>query len=382
MVVYAKAPFSGTDQVLSYLGRSAHKTAITNHRLVDFDGEHVRFRWRDYAHGNKVKVMRLDVGEFIRRFLLHVLPKGFTRIRHYGLLANRCRGAKLARCRELLAQPEPEPPEPETAAAMMLRLTGKDITVCERCGHGPLRQVPLLDRPHFPGNGRQEPLEVRTERGVRAPLSLLFAVRRSGLVAKRHDGGHELVGARHCQRFSPSVGRGHRLLIPPALPDLRHHRRAPVGRRAAVRLVRVARGRDVGPCDDRRPFLLRLPNRYWSRKPSRFNHRVSLQRKPSGDRRAGHRIRCAGRSAGRPAVGICALPGERVKPKGGVKSGAFRFPLSAFRPDSRHHLRRVDFIPMFVPGYQGGGIRRLWTAQWAGVVPPVDLRLLNVEPTL
>ncbi len=142
-VVYAKAPFSGTDQVLSYLGRHAHKTAITNHRLVDFDGEHVRFRRRDYAHGNKVKVMRLDVGEFIRRFLLHVLPKGFTRIRHYGLLANRCRGARLARCRELLAQPEPEPPEPESVSAMMLRLTGKDITVCERCGHGPLRQVPL-----------------------------------------------------------------------------------------------------------------------------------------------------------------------------------------------------------------------------------------------
>ena len=142
-VVYAKAPFSGTDQVLSYLGRYAHKTAITNHRLVDFDGEHVRFRWRDYAHGDKVKVMRLDVGEFIRRFLLHVLPKGFTRIRHYGLFANRCRGAKLARCRELLAQPEPEPREPESVSAMMLRLTGKDITVCERCGHGPLRQVPL-----------------------------------------------------------------------------------------------------------------------------------------------------------------------------------------------------------------------------------------------
>ncbi len=124
-----------------------HKTAITNHRLVDFDGKHVRFRWRDYADDNKVKVMRLDGTEFVRRFLLHVLPKGFTRIRHYGLLANRCRAGKLARCRELLAQPEPEPPEPETVQAMMLRLTGKDITVCERCGHGPLRQVPLPKAP-------------------------------------------------------------------------------------------------------------------------------------------------------------------------------------------------------------------------------------------
>ena len=146
-VVYAKAPFADAGQVLRYLGRYTHKTAITNHRLVDFDGKHVRFRWRDYADGNKVKVMRLDGAEFVRRFLLHVLPKGFTRIRHYGLLANRCRAGKLARCRELLAQPEPEPPEPETVPAMMLRLTGKDITVCERCGHGPLRQVPLPKAP-------------------------------------------------------------------------------------------------------------------------------------------------------------------------------------------------------------------------------------------
>ena len=78
-VVYTKAPFAGADQVLAYLGRYTHKTAIANHRLVGFDGEHVRFRWRDYAHGNKVKVMRLDADEFIRRFLLHVLPRGFTR---------------------------------------------------------------------------------------------------------------------------------------------------------------------------------------------------------------------------------------------------------------------------------------------------------------
>ena len=79
-----------------------HKTAITNHRLVDFDGERVRFRWRDYADGNKAKLMRLDADEFIRRFLLHVLPRGFTRLRHYGLLANRCRARKLAVCRDLL----------------------------------------------------------------------------------------------------------------------------------------------------------------------------------------------------------------------------------------------------------------------------------------
>ena len=142
-VVYTKAPFADTGQVLGYLGRYTHKTAISNHRLVDFDGTHVRFRWRDYAHGNTVKVMRLDADEFIRRFLLHVLPYGFTRLRHYGLLANRFRASKIARCRELLGQPTPEPFVRESTRAMMLRLTGKDITVCGHCGHGPLRQVPI-----------------------------------------------------------------------------------------------------------------------------------------------------------------------------------------------------------------------------------------------
>ena len=142
-VVYSKAPFAGPEQVLRYLGRYTHKTAISNHRLVDFDGHNVRFRWRDYAHDNKRKVMSLDVDEFIRRFLLHVLPHGFTRLRHYGLLANRFRAGKLARCRALLAQPEPEPSEPETTQELLLRLTGIDITLCQQCGQGPLRQVPI-----------------------------------------------------------------------------------------------------------------------------------------------------------------------------------------------------------------------------------------------
>ena len=142
-VVYCKPPFKDTGQVMSYLGRYTHKTAITNYRLVDFDGQHVRFRWREYANGNKIKVMRLEVDEFIRRFLLHVLPQGFTRLRHYGLLANRFRASKLARCRTLLGQPEPEKSEPETTQELLLRLTGIDITLCQQCGHGPLRHVPI-----------------------------------------------------------------------------------------------------------------------------------------------------------------------------------------------------------------------------------------------
>ena len=143
-VVYTKAPFASAASVLAYLGRYSHKSAIANHRLVDFDGEQVRYRWRDYAHGNKVKVMTLDAGEFIRRFLLHVLPRGFTRLRHYGLLANRGRARKLALCRALLAQPDPEPREPESPEAMMLRLTGIDITVCRACGQGTLRRILTL----------------------------------------------------------------------------------------------------------------------------------------------------------------------------------------------------------------------------------------------
>ena len=143
-VVYGKPPFADAGQVLAYLSRYTHKTAIGNHRLVDFDGKHVRFRWRDYADGNRRKVMRLEVEEFIRRFLLHVLPRGFTRLRHYGLLANRNRSRKLARCRRLLGQPEAEPLQEESAQELMLRVTGIDVGVCRYCGRGHLRHVAIL----------------------------------------------------------------------------------------------------------------------------------------------------------------------------------------------------------------------------------------------
>ena len=143
-VVYAKPPFANAAHVLAYLGRYTHKVAIANHRLVDFDGKHVRFRWRDYANGNRRKIMRLHADEFVRRFLLHVLPRGFTRLRHYGLLANRGRDRKLALCRALIDQAAPPPREPETPQAMMLRLTGIDITQCRHCGREALRVHVLL----------------------------------------------------------------------------------------------------------------------------------------------------------------------------------------------------------------------------------------------
>ncbi len=101
-VVYAKPPFGGADHVLNYLARYTHRVAISNHRLVAFENDRVSFRWRDYAHGSKQKVMTLSADEFLRRFLLHVLPKGLVRIRHFGFFANRRRETALARCRQLL----------------------------------------------------------------------------------------------------------------------------------------------------------------------------------------------------------------------------------------------------------------------------------------
>jgi hypothetical protein len=101
-VVYAKPPFGGAEHVLNYLARYTHRVAISNHRLVAFQNDRVSFRWRDYAHGGKKKIMTVSADEFLRRFLLHVLPGGLVRIRHFGLFANRRRSAALERCRQLL----------------------------------------------------------------------------------------------------------------------------------------------------------------------------------------------------------------------------------------------------------------------------------------
>jgi hypothetical protein len=106
-VVYAKPAFGGAPAVLRYLGRYTHRVAISNHRLIAFDGDRVTFRWKDYAHGNQWRTMTLGAMEFLRRFVQHVLPRGFVRIRHFGYLANACRTARLAAARALLAQPAP-----------------------------------------------------------------------------------------------------------------------------------------------------------------------------------------------------------------------------------------------------------------------------------
>ena len=139
--VYAKAPFAGPKQVLNYLARYTHRIAISNERILGVADDQVRFRYKDYAAGSAIKEMRVDAAEFLRRFLLHVVPRGFMRVRHYGLLANRYRAARLARCRELLDAPAP-PQKPAVApspAERILQLTGVDILRCPVCGKGPMR---------------------------------------------------------------------------------------------------------------------------------------------------------------------------------------------------------------------------------------------------
>jgi hypothetical protein len=134
-VVYAKRPFGGPEQVLAYLGRYTHRVAIANSRLTRFDNGHVSFRWRDYRQDASSKVMTLTAEEFIRRFLLHALPDGFQRIRHYGFLANRRRADKLAICRRLLATPPSSaPPPPRDYRERYRRLTGRDLDICRYCG--------------------------------------------------------------------------------------------------------------------------------------------------------------------------------------------------------------------------------------------------------
>jgi hypothetical protein len=143
-VVYCKPPFAGPDHVLAYLGRYTHRVAISNDRLVAVADGRVRFRWRDYADGDRVKLMELEVDEFLRRFLLHIVPDGFVRIRHFGLLANRRRRAALAQCRALFAQPPPATAPPESVRDLMLRVTGLDIARCPVCQEGLLRLVAVL----------------------------------------------------------------------------------------------------------------------------------------------------------------------------------------------------------------------------------------------
>ena len=141
-VVYAKPPFGGPAQMLAYLGRYTHRVAISNARLVSVTGDQVAFRWKDYRHHGSSKVMTLEAHEFIRRFLLHTLPDGFHRIRHYGFLANGHRAAKLALCRRLLDIPHPEP----AANPIDDTLPPRRPERCPCCG-GAMMVIGFLPRP-------------------------------------------------------------------------------------------------------------------------------------------------------------------------------------------------------------------------------------------
>ena len=143
-IVYARRPFAGPEQVLSYLSRYTHRVALSNDRLIEYRNGHVRFRWKDYADHNRVKILTLEADEFLRRFLLHVVPRGFMRIRHVGLLANRTRRATLTRCRSLLGQPAIEEAPSKSVAELVHRLTGIDLARCPVCGEGRMQVTAIV----------------------------------------------------------------------------------------------------------------------------------------------------------------------------------------------------------------------------------------------
>ena len=155
-MVYAKRPFAGAEQVLEYVGRYTHRVAISNNRILDIENGKVRFQWKDYRHGGQQKPMTLNADEFIRRFLIHVLPNGFQRIRYYGFLGNRYRKNKLARCRELIGMSKQETMADKADKDyhdIYEELTGLSICECPVCHLGrmvlfrtlqPITSAPLI----------------------------------------------------------------------------------------------------------------------------------------------------------------------------------------------------------------------------------------------
>jgi hypothetical protein len=143
-VVYAKPPFGGPERVLDYLGRYTHRIAISNNRLIELKDGKVTFAYKDYKHEQRQKVMTLSADEFLRRFLMHVLPDGFQRIRHYGLLGNRHRAENLARCRELLGVVAPTTETQRDYRERYRQLTGQDPLRCPQCQVGEMVRIAVL----------------------------------------------------------------------------------------------------------------------------------------------------------------------------------------------------------------------------------------------
>ena len=148
-VVYAKPPFGGPRQVLKYLARYTHRVAISNQRLVSLEGGRVTFRWKNYARASETATMTLQVEEFIRRFLLHVLPKGLVRVRHFGFLANRCRRKRVELCRSLLEPRASQPPGLDRDRDAPSEEQASTVDRCPRCKVGSMRPVEILVRQMF-----------------------------------------------------------------------------------------------------------------------------------------------------------------------------------------------------------------------------------------
>ena len=147
-IAYCKPPFKDASCVVNYIGRYTHRVAISNNRILSFENGMVAFKWRDYRDGSRWKVMSVDAAEFIRRFLTHVLPKGFMKIRHYGILGNRGKSQRLLTCKRLTHTPlqaKKTLPTPE----LLKKIMGTDITLCPKCGaarmiHQPYRSPPYV----------------------------------------------------------------------------------------------------------------------------------------------------------------------------------------------------------------------------------------------
>jgi hypothetical protein len=146
-VVDCRPPLKNPEKVMDYLGRYTHRVALSNDRLVKLEGNQVTFRWRDSADNNKIKLLTLGAFEFIRRFLLHVLPEQFVKIRYYGILSHRSRKGKLLQCKKLLGVVIPEESKKgskETWQDLLTRITGIDPRICPHCGQGKMIQREVL----------------------------------------------------------------------------------------------------------------------------------------------------------------------------------------------------------------------------------------------
>jgi hypothetical protein len=162
-VVYCKSPFSGPQGVLDYLARYTHRVAISNDRIISLHRGEVTFTYRDRARGNRRSKRTVPAAELIRRFLLHVLPDSYVRVRHFGFLANRCKGQLLSLCRRLLGcRAESESSETPSTRELLMRLTGIDLRRCPRCKNGTmmvLRTLPGIPHSwHVSSSGIPPPL--------------------------------------------------------------------------------------------------------------------------------------------------------------------------------------------------------------------------------